>query len=67
MGEWGGEPTRYVYGWEVDGVAVGSGAASYVIEAGDVGKTATCTVTASNVYGSTEAAVSNAVVVKEGV
>lgn len=38
--------------WKANGVAIaGATAATYTVQAGDVGKTITCDVTASNVYG----------------
>ena len=56
MGEWTGEPTSYGYQWKVDGVVVAfADAATYTVQAADVGKTATCIVTATNVTGSTAA------------
>ena len=55
MGTWDGEPTSYGYQWKVDGTVVGTDAATYTVQAADVGKTATCIVTATNVTGSTAA------------
>jgi hypothetical protein len=63
MGIWEGEPTSYSYAWQIDGTAAGSDAATYEVQAGDVGKAATCTVTATNAAGSTAAPVSNSVTV----
>jgi hypothetical protein len=63
MGIWEGEPTSYSYAWQLDGTAAGTDAASYEVQAGDVGKAATCTVTATNAAGSTAAPVSNSVTV----
>lgn len=63
MGTWGGEPTSYAYAWKLDDVAAGSDAATYEVQAGDVGKSATCVVTATNAAGSTAAPPSNAHVV----
>lgn len=63
MGNWTGEPTSYAYAWQMDGVSVGTDAATYDVQAGDVGHTATCIVTASNAAGSTAAPPSNGVVV----
>jgi hypothetical protein len=63
MGNWTGEPTSYAYVWKMNGAAVGSNAATYTITTGDVGKTATCVVTATNAAGSTQAPPSNGVVV----
>ena len=63
MGNWQGEPTSYSYAWQIDGTAAGSDAATYEVQAGDVGKAATCTVTATNAAGSTAAPPSNSVTV----
>jgi hypothetical protein len=63
MGTWEGEPTGYAYQWQLDGVAVGTNAATYGVQPGDVGQTATCIVTASNAIGSTTAPPSNGVIV----
>jgi hypothetical protein len=63
MGIWEGEPTSYSYAWQIDGTAAGSDAADYAVQPGDVGKAATCTVTATNAAGSTAAPPSNSVTV----
>ena len=63
MGNWTGEPTSYSYRWEVGGTSVGTDAATYDVQPADVGKSATCVVTATNAAGSTAAPPSNAVVV----
>jgi hypothetical protein len=63
MGNWQGEPTSYSYAWQIDGAAAGSDAANYEVQAGDVGKSATCTVTATNAAGSTAAPPSNSVTI----
>ena len=63
MGNWDGEPTGYAYQWKMDGTNTGAGGSQYVTIAGDVGKTATCVVTATNAMGSTIAPPSNGVVV----
>ena len=63
QGEWSGEPTSYAYAWKLDDAAAGSDAATYDVQAGDVGKTATCTVTATNAAGSAAAPPSVGVVV----
>jgi hypothetical protein len=64
MGNWEGTPTAYAYQWQLDGVDVGTDADTYTINAGDVGQTATCIVTATNDLGSTTAPASNGVVVE---
>jgi predicted fused transcriptional regulator/phosphomethylpyrimidine kinase len=63
MGNWTGEPTSYAYAWQIDGAAAGTGTADYAVQAGDVGKSATCVVTATNAAGSTAAPPSVGVVV----
>jgi hypothetical protein len=62
MGEWTGEPTSYAYAWQIDGVSAGTNSSSYDATS-DVGKTATCTVTATNAAGSTAAPPSTGLVV----
>jgi hypothetical protein len=65
MGNWEGEPTSYAYQWKIDGVNVGTGmaTATHTVTPADVGKSATCVVTATNALGSTAAPPSNAVVI----
>jgi len=63
MGNWTGEPTSYAYAWQINGNPVGTDAATYDVQPGDVGGTAICTVTATNANGSTAAPPSNSVVV----
>ena len=63
QGEWSGEPTSYAYAWKLDDAAAGSDAATYECRPADVGKSATCTVTATNAAGSTAAPPSVGVVV----
>lgn len=65
MGNWTGEPTAYTYEWMIDGVALGASAdATYVVIEDDVGKTASCVVSATNEVGTTIAGPSNAVTVE---
>jgi len=63
MGNWLGAPTSYSYLWQLDGANAGTDAPSYSVQAGDVGKSATCTVTATNQAGAAVAPISNAVTV----
>jgi hypothetical protein len=63
MGEWTHDPTSYAYQWQLDGADKGTNSPDYTRVAGDVGKTATCTVTASTAAGSGAAPPSNGVVV----
>lgn len=64
MGNWNGEPDAYAYQWQCDGEDVGLSTAAYPIIADDVGKSFTCTVTASNALGSASST-SNAIIVTE--
>lgn len=59
MGTWTGEPILYSYAWQLDGVAAGTDEASLTVTADDIGKLASCTVTATNDAGSTTAPPSN--------
>jgi hypothetical protein len=63
MGNWDGEPTAYAYQWKLDGVDAGDGTANYITVAGDVGKTAICTVSATNAAGTTVGPPSNQVMI----
>jgi hypothetical protein len=65
MGNWTGEPDTYAYQWAIDGVDAGDGTEIYTATVDDVGKTATCVVSATNDLGTTEAPPSNAVVVAD--
>jgi hypothetical protein len=65
MGNWEGEPTSYGYQWKIDGSIVGTDAANYTVTAADVGKVATCVVTATNAHGSTAAPPSNEVTIAD--
>ena len=51
----GGEPTSYGYAWTVIAVAAGTDAATYTVVTADIGKSASCIVTATNAVGSTAA------------
>lgn len=55
MGNWQGEPSSYSYEWRIDGVVVPGFNDMLGLTAADVGKSATCTVTATNAIGSTAA------------
>lgn len=54
-GTWTANPAvdTYSYQWKADAGNVGTNQATYVTQAGDVGKSITCTVTATNRKGST--------------
>ena len=65
MGNWEGEPTTYGYQWKIDGAVVGTDAATHTVQAADVGKKATCIVTATNAGGSTAAPPSNEVTITD--
>jgi hypothetical protein len=55
MGNWTNEPTAYSYNWQLDDSPAGSDSPDLTVTVDDVGKTATCTVTATNGAGSTAA------------
>jgi hypothetical protein len=62
MGNWTGEPSSYSYVWKLGTVtADASDKAEYALKQEDVGKTASCVVTATNSAGSTAAPASNSV------
>jgi len=63
LGNWYGSPNSRTYQWKIDGANVGTNAATYTRIAGDVGKTATCVMTATNVSGTSAPVTSNAIVV----
>jgi len=63
LGNWTGEPTSYAFQWKMGVTNVGTSAATYTVQPGDVGATATCIVTATNAHGATAAPPSNGVVV----
>jgi hypothetical protein len=65
MGNWEGEPTSYGYQWKIDGAVAGTDSATHTVAAADVGKAATCVVTATNAHGSTAAPPSNEVVITD--
>ena len=64
-GNWENAPTSYEYKWLKDSLAdedtAGVTANTYVVKEGDVGKSITCVVTATNDAGSATAPPSNAV------
>ena len=64
MGNWEGEPDAYSYQWQIDGSDVGQDEDVLTVSDHDTGRTATCTVIASNAYGSTIAPVSNELIIE---
>lgn len=54
-GTWSNAPTGYTRQWKRGGTNIGAGATTYVVQAGDVGGTITCDVTATNANGSATA------------
>ena len=54
MGNWNNEPTTYAYAWKLDGTAASTDV-TQPVTVDDVGKLATCIVTATNLAGSTAA------------
>ena len=66
MGTWTGEPDTYAYQWQLDGNNAGADANLYVITVpDDVGKTATCILSATNANGTGTAEPSNPVIITE--
>jgi hypothetical protein len=65
MGNWNGEPTSYAYQWKFDGADGPGDGATCPVTAAEVGKVATCVVTATNAHGSTAAPPSNGVVITD--
>jgi hypothetical protein len=65
MGNWNGEPTSYAYQWKFDGADGPGDGATCPVTAAEVGKTATCVVTATNAHGSTAAPPSNEVTIAD--
>lgn len=63
LGNWEGSPTSRSYQWKIDGTNVGTNAATYTRIAGDVGKTATCVMIATNTAGASAPSTSNALIV----
>jgi hypothetical protein len=63
MGNWDGEPTVYTYQWKIDGTDVPGDGMDLPIAEGDIGRVATCVVTAENAAGSTMAPPSNPVTI----
>jgi hypothetical protein len=63
MGNWTGTPTSYLYRWSIGGINPGTQEPNYVCQPSDVGKTATCVVTAVNEQGQVAAPASNSVVI----
>jgi hypothetical protein len=63
LGNWEGSPTSRSYQWKIDGANVGTNAATYTRIAGDIGKTATCVMIATNTAGASAPVTSNAITV----
>jgi len=59
MGTWYGTPDFYAYQWKRDGVNIGTNANTYTTVAGDSGHAVGCVVTATNMWGSGVAPLSN--------
>jgi hypothetical protein len=66
MGNWENEPTDYQYLWLRDGAASVGTDTDYTTVAADVDHTLTCTVTAVNAIGATQAPPSNEILVEAG-
>jgi len=68
QGTWSNSPTSYAYQWLQDGSNIsGALSSTYVIASGDQGHTLSCTVTATNVTGSTPATASGVSIPASGV
>lgn len=63
LGNWNGAPSTRSYQWKIDGANVGLNQATYTRIAGDIGKVATCAMTATNAIGTSAPVLSNAIVV----
>lgn len=63
LGNWYGSPNSRTYQWKIDGTNVGTSVATYTRLPADVGKTATCVMTATNVSGTSAPVTSNAIIV----
>lgn len=63
LGNWYGSPNSRTYQWKIDGTNVGTSVATYTRVAGDVGKTATCVMTATNIAGTSAPVTSNPITV----
>lgn len=62
-GTWTNSPTSFTYQWKRNGVAIGGATlATYTTTMADVGQTLTCTVTATNAGGSTQATSAGSVI-----
>lgn len=67
VGAWTGSPTSYTYQWYLDGGAIsGETSSTYTVLAGDEGHSIRVGVIASNLYGSSSEAQSNAVIISGG-
>jgi hypothetical protein len=66
MGNWTGQPDTYAWQWQLDGTDAGDGTNTYVLALpDDIGRTATCIVTASNAIGTEVAPPSNPLVIAD--
>jgi len=65
MGNWTNEPSTYSYVWKIDGAVVGADSDTHTVTIEDIDGVATCTVTASNASGATEAPASNEVTIAD--
>ena len=65
MGNWEGEPTSYSYQWYLGAVAAGGDSADFTFAPEDIGKVASCVVTATNPNGFTSAPPSNEVTIAD--
>jgi len=63
LGNWNGAPTSRTYQWRLNGANVGTNSPSYTVAAPDVGKLATCLMTATNSFGTSGPTISNTITV----
>ena len=60
-GVWDHNPTTYAYTWKSAATTVGTNSPTYALAAGDATKAMTCQVVATNAFGASTAATSNAI------
>jgi hypothetical protein len=63
LGNWNGAPTSRTYQWRLNGANVGTNSPTYTVAAPDIGKLATCLMTATNSFGTSGPTISNTITV----
>lgn len=67
-GTWSGQPANFAYQWKSNGTnIVGATSATYTVVSGDLGNSLTCSVTASNGWGSASASTAGVTVANPAV